>query len=532
MTRRQKLVVTGVALALLAAVPVGLAASGGDSPRSARPVHHRRVRQPAPLRPLAPTPLRPLTATVALGATGPPIPRSFLGLSMEYWGIPLFEARPVALARVLGLLHVPGDGPLMIRIGGDSADQSLWNPDTRRIPRWVFRLSRGWLEQTDDLLGRVRLRLILDLNLVTASPLRAAAWARAALAGLRPGSIAAFEVGNEPDLYDRGYWLSTIAHTGAVLPAAISPRSYLHTFDAYARALRSFAPTVPLMGPAVAKPEHSLGFIRVLALHARSELGALSAHRYPYSACALPGSAAFATVSRLLSPAAVTNVTGSVRRAVTVAHAAGLPLRLTELNSVTCGGRPGVSDTFATALWAPDALFALLRTGVDSVAVHVRARTINAAFVPVRTGVAARPLLYGLIAFVRTVAAGGHLVASPVRGAPGADVTAWAVRAPDGTLRLLLLAKGRRTVRVRLPAAIGGLAVVTRLWAASPWARGGMTLGGRWLDTGGRWRGRASIEHPGPVAGGSEVTLPGGTAALVTSRLSLPARATGHLRSR
>jgi hypothetical protein len=517
MTRRRKLVVIGVALVLLAAVPVGLAASGGDSPRSAGRAHHLRARRATP-HPLAPTPLRPLTATVTLGATGPVIPRSFLGLSMEYWGIPLFEARPDALVRVLGLLHVPGDGPLTIRIGGDSADQSLWNPDAKRVPRWVFRLSRSWLEQTDDLLGRVRARLILDLNLVTASPLGAAAWARAALAGLRPGSIAAFEVGNEPDLYDRAYWLSTIAHTGAVLPAAISPGSYLHAFDAYARALRSFAPAVPLMGPAVAKPERSLGFIRLLALHARAELGALTAHRYPYSACALPGSPAFATVSRLLSPAAVTSVTRSVRRAVEVAHAAGLPLRLTELNSVTCGGRPGVSDTFATALWAPDALFALLRTGVDSVNVHVRARTINAAFVPGRSGVVARPLLLGLIAFVRTIAAGGHLVSSPARAAPGANVTAWAVRAPDGTLRLLLLAKGLRTVRIRLPAMIGPLAVVTRLWAPSPWARSGATLGGRWIDTAGRWRGRAGIEHPAAVAGGTEVTLPGGTAALVTSR--------------
>jgi hypothetical protein len=31
-----------------------------------------------------------------------------------------------------------------------------------------------------------------------------------------------------------------------------------------------------------------------------------------------------------------------------------------------------VSDTFATALWAPDALFELLRAGIDGVNVHVR----------------------------------------------------------------------------------------------------------------------------------------------------------------
>ena len=234
---------------------------------------------------------------------------------MEYWGIPLFEAHPAALVRYLALLHVPGDGPLTVRIGGDSADQSLWNPDARRVPRWVFRLSRGWLERTDDLLRSVRLRLILDLNLVTASPLRAAAWARAALAGLRPGSIAAFEVGNEPDLYDRAYWLATIAAhrsraAGGDLAAARICRRSTPTPGPCA----SSRPAVPLMGPAVAKPLHSLGFIRLLAVNARAELGALTAHRYPYSACSPPSSAAFPTVSRLLSPAAVTNVAGSVGR--------------------------------------------------------------------------------------------------------------------------------------------------------------------------------------------------------------------------
>ena len=78
------------------------------------------------------------------------------------------------------------------------------------------------------------------------------------------------------------------------------------------------------------------------------------------------------------------------------AHRAGLPFRLTEVNSVTCGGVPGVSDTFATALWAPDTLFELLRAGVDGVNVHVRTDAINAAFAFKRSGLVARPLLYGL----------------------------------------------------------------------------------------------------------------------------------------
>src|SRR5205807_8152509 len=51
-------------------------------------------------------------------------------------------------------------------------------------------------------------------------------------------------------------------------------------------------------------------------------------------------------------------------------HGAGLPLRVDEINSVACGGAAGVSNTFASALWALDTMFALVRTGVDGVNVH------------------------------------------------------------------------------------------------------------------------------------------------------------------
>lgn len=60
-----------------------------------------------------------------------------------------------------------------------------------------------------------------------------------------------------------------------------------------------------------------------------------------------------------------------------LAHGAGLPFRLTGLNSVTSGGVASVSDTFATPR-APDALFELLRRGGDGANLHVRAHAIDA----------------------------------------------------------------------------------------------------------------------------------------------------------
>jgi hypothetical protein len=109
----------------------------------------------------------------------------------------------------------------------------------------------------------------------------------------------------------------------------------------------------------------------------------------------------YPTIRRLLSERSSTGMADGVSAAVRAAHSAGLSFRLTELNSVTCGGRPRVSDSFATALSAPDALFGLMRVGVDGVNVHIRDDAINAPFTLTRAGLNARPLMYGLALFAR-----------------------------------------------------------------------------------------------------------------------------------
>ncbi len=520
----------GALLGCLLAVPVTLAAagSGGVEPLTGARANQRSPgsgTSPAHERSLArrerarlATPVRP-DVSVTLGAPVRSVPRSYLGLSLEYWGLPLFERHLTAFARILGMLHVPGDDSLVLRIGGDSADRTLWDPIAHRLPRWEFGVGPGWLDDTARLLATEPLRLILDLNLVTASPLRAATFARAAQTRLAPGSVSAFEIGNEPDLYDRPYWLGTITRAGAgttVLPTAISATSYLRAFDDYSRTLTRFTPGIPLLGPAVATPTRSLLWLALLAAHERSRLGALTAHSYPYSACVTRRSRAYPTVARLLSPRASTASAAAVARAVMVAHRAGLPLRMTELNSVTCGGRPGVSNSFATALWAPDALFELMRAGVDAVDVHVRADTVNAAMIPVAAGVQARPLLLGLILFTRTLAAGGKLLRGTVSGAGPAQLKAWAVRTPAGGRRVLLINKETRGRTVLVAGAGYGKAAVFRLSAPSAGALRGATLAGRWIGRDGRWHGRLSVQRIARGPRGYVVRLPGTSEALVT----------------
>jgi hypothetical protein len=209
----------------------------------------------------------------------------------------------------------------------------------------------------------------------------------------------------------------------------------------------------------------------------------------------------------------------SLLRPVALAHRAGLPLRLTELNSIGCGGRPGVSDTFATALWAPDALFELLKVGVDGVDLHVRATTINAPFIVSSGGLSARPLLYGLILFARALGPDGRLVATRLTEPSGSHLKAWAVRVRGGVLHVVLIDKGNRPARVALRLPAVGPASVERLVARSVGARSGVTLGGQWLGRDGTWKGRAHSESVAPGRRGYVVSVPATSAALVTVRL-------------
>ena len=479
---------------------------------SQAPVTHN-VPRAAAVPPAAPQ----AEVAIAAGARPVPVPDSFLGLSTEYWAVPEWDRDGAVLNRVLSLLHVPGDGPLVLRIGGDSANEALWESEAGEFPEWIVELTPSWLGQTSALVRQAGVRLILDLNVVTASPAIRAQWAGAAEAALPHGSIAGFEIGNEPDLYSRNYWIKVVAQTIAasqLLPDSLSPAAYAADFAQYARAVAAVATGIPLLGPAVASSLRGPHWIAALLASPHPGLRAVTAHEYPYSACTLPGSPRYPTIARLLGEPATAGMARALKPGVRLAARAGLPYRLTELNSVTCGGRPGVSDTFATALWAPDALFELLRAGVNAVNVHVRPGTSNAAFSLSSHGLSANPLLYGLLLFARTVGHDSTLVPLHVAAGHALALKAWAVRLRSGALHVLLINKGSRSATVTLRLAGLGPGSVYRMRAPSVSSRWGMTLGGQHLVVSGRWLGTPASEVVLRSATGYTVTLPRFSAAL------------------
>jgi Glycosyl hydrolase family 79 C-terminal beta domain len=521
------LLVAVIALLAVTAVP-GLPEHDAPTKALARPTRHlgkpvgTQLQASPPPQLVGASPRTSASLTLARSATT--VPSSFLGLSTEYWALPIYERHLSLFERMLSLIHADSDGPLVLRIGGDSADHSFWAPRERHTPRWAFDVNGAWLSHVRTLVDRLGLRVILDLNLVTSSPRRGAQWAQAAEAELPRGSIVGFEVGNEPDIYSHHYWRLAISRAapGAhlALPRSISASNYVKDFQSYGQQLRSLTSRAPLAGPVLAHPALDVGWVSKLLAAAHPGLGLVTAHTYPYSACVKqPTSSSYPTIARLLSERASTGVAQAVAPAVRLAHRAGLPFRMTELNSVTCGGRRGVSNTFATALWAPDTLFELLRTGVDGVNMHIRANPINAPFALWGNRLDARPLLYGLIMFVRTLGPHAQLVNVGLRQSPTLHLKAWAVRVLGDTLHVLLIDKGRHSARVDLRLPASGIATVQRLLASSASATSGVTLAGQHLGADGAWHGRRQVETIAPGPNGYDVTVPATSAALVSVRL-------------
>ena len=106
-------------------------------------------------------------------------------------------------------------------------------------------------------------------------------------------------------------------------------------------------------------------------LAAEPRVKVVTLHRYPLQTCFVPPSSPeYPTVANLLAPAATTGLADGLAAYVALAHARHLPLRIDEINTDSCGAAPGVSNAFASALWALDTLFEMARVGVDGVNIH------------------------------------------------------------------------------------------------------------------------------------------------------------------
>jgi hypothetical protein len=466
--RRAVLLVAAVLVAVAVAVLLLTRFGDGDSPRgglSAGPS------------------MRPTLVTVQTADPGRVVPYGFVGLSIEYQSVEAYAGTdPLALDPVFErLVHnlAPGQAPVL-RIGGDSADRTWWpTVGLERPPGVAFAITDRWLEVTRALAHALDARLIADLNLEAGSPQLAASEAGALLDGVGPDAIRALELGNEPDLYPSFPWYRTPDGRG------VTGRPPSYDMSALTRDFTQFAATLPqrvLAGPSLGAPAWMSQLGRFLAVEPR--VGLVTLHRYPLQLCFTPRrSARYPTVSHLLSSAASIGLADNFSPYVAIARARGLSLRIDELNTVSCGADPAVSQTFASALWAVNTLFELVRVGVHGVNLHTFPGAGYELFKLRRTAgrwqAVVGPEYYGLMLFARAAPAGSRLL--DVKHPTSGTVQTWATRAHDGTIRVVMVNAGERarSLALAMPGASTQRALLERLTAPSARSRSGVSLAGQ-----------------------------------------------------
>jgi hypothetical protein len=478
-----------------------------------------------------------VSTTVDVTLTGPsqPIPRSFFGLSIEYTELGDFERLGPVFDNVIAMLR-PGDGsPLLLRLGGRSADEVVWeseppatkalNPDPYvtpslpGVPNWVRVLSPTWLSELAALVRRDNLVVEPELNLAVHSPTMAVQFTSAVTAALPAGTLEGVAIGDEPDLYRKEDWLqrerisSTIASTPRNWTVGYSATRYRADYLTYARALRHAFPGIAISAPDITHPAES--WSQQLFGLGKLEPNSIAVHRYATATCTTR-TVKVPTPLAFLDDRYTHGLATTVIPDVELVKAHHLPLRVTEMNSFTCGGRKQIAESFATALWAPDAIFEMLNIGVAGISWHIHPGLPNSPFHLTAHGIVPLPELYGLAVFAQMIGRDPQLLQVQVSDTLDRSLKVWAVRSTDG-LKVLALDKGPQPVLVRIhdPGAVG-TARLGRLGAPTVGSRTGVTFAGQWIGSDGLWQG-PHIEAPIADQQGVYVfQLPAYTGALLT----------------
>jgi Glycosyl hydrolase family 79 C-terminal beta domain len=478
-----------------------------------------------------------LSASVSATPTGQAMPPGFVGVSFEYRALHQYTGRdplaidPVLLALLKGL--APGQQP-HVRIGGNSTDATWWPIRGMVPPGGInYRLTDGWLRTTNALAADLNAKLILGINLAAGRPAIAAAEGRAFLQGIGRRYIQGFEIGNEPDLYGAFPWYrDRRGHLHWSRGHHYGISDYIKEFARFRRAL----PRIPLAGPAVSGPSWMHKLAKLIASE-HKELRLITYHRYPLRACVTdPSSAGYPTIPGLLADAASNGLAHGLASFVNVAHAHRLPFRLTEINSASCEGASGVSDTFASALWALDTMFNMANVGVDGVNFHMLPGSHYQLFTVSHSAAGTwqafvHPEYYGLMMFAQAFPPGAQLLRV---SAPRGPVKVWATRDQNGTIRVTLINKDAgiaHDISLPLPGTQNQASLET-LSAPSVSSTSGVTIGGQSFGaetTTGTLPGPLSTTPVAPSGGVYTVALPAGSAALLTLAGSPPATGGGGI---
>ena len=491
------------------------------------------------LRTASPAPILSAEVTLADHPLAPTIPLTFTGLSYELAQLTdpsFFSASNTDLVAHFRLLSPNG----VLRIGGNTSEFCWFraststrppklrlppdNLDANWMPHQLFEIRPEAIDALAGFLQATGWRLIYGLNFGNNTPERAAA--EAAYVASKTGEhLEFFQIGNEPDFYRD-------ANNGT-RPPSWDFHDYLQEWIAFAQAIAKKVPAARFGGPDVGASSYWMTRFgdQPLATIGPS-LAAITGHYYAEG----PPNDPSVTIQRLL--AGNPKIDSETRQIVAIAQAHGRVYRMTEGNSCYRGGKPGMSDAFAAALWACDYMLQLASLGCTGVNLHggvsafltaglgghtpgfetakVQQKVRSGYYTPISSEpaspVRATPIFYGMLlanqlAGEKTLRVVGSLAGGNAAVYASKGTSAYKVAAinKDDRTALVLAIRSPKPIRA---------ATAWRLQAPSLDSTEGVTLGGAEIAAHAQWAAK-TLERLEVREGAAHLHLPPASAALV-----------------
>jgi hypothetical protein len=311
-----------------------------------------------------------VTLKLSTEAIGPHMPADFVGLSYEVQQLAdpsFFAASNIGLIRQFRALAPRG----VLRLGGNTSEFAWWkatpgspepeHPQTRVVegepkPQY-YAVTPEAVRNLAGFLKATGWTCLYGIGMGTNTSERAAEEA-AFVAKTLGASLQYFQIGNEADLFGR--------HLRD--PKTWSAKTYLEEWLSVARAVTSRISGAKFGMPDVASDVAWLTEIANLwaSIENPPHVTTLTHHYYFGGPATNPE----VNIPNLLKPATMARVQKTADTATAAANKMGVRVRMTEGNTCYRGGKPGVSEVFAAALWSADYSLLLASNNYSGINLH------------------------------------------------------------------------------------------------------------------------------------------------------------------
>jgi len=298
------------------------------------------------------------------------MPIDFVGLSYEVQQLrdpSFFSGQNSGLIREFKALSSTG----ILRLGGNTSEFAYWkpkpdspepeHPQVREVlgePKaQYYAVTPEAVRNLAEFLQTAGWNCVYGIGMGTNTPARAAEEA-AFVAETLGKRLQYFQIGNEADLFDR--------HLRD--PKTWSAKTYLQEWLSLSRAIAAGVPAAKFGMPDVAGAVSWLTEIadQWPSIQAPPRVATLTHHYYFGGPATNPD----VNIPNLLKPATMQKVQNTANIASAAASKMGARVRMTEGNTCYRGGKPGVSDVFAAALWSADYSLLLASNDYSGVNLH------------------------------------------------------------------------------------------------------------------------------------------------------------------